>query len=127
MSTDGESNPSREELEQEGSSGNLHPSPTTQSCEESGFGKKRGEYKKQSKAWDYFHVKHVKGVHYTICKYYEKDIAADPKSNGRTLLNTYVAKCSLNPKNKPTSQATLCLGETETLEREVSGAICENP
>ncbi|XP_027076801.1 replication protein A 70 kDa DNA-binding subunit D-like [Coffea arabica] len=39
--TDGESNPSCNELEQEGSSGTLPPSPTTQSCEESGFAKKR--------------------------------------------------------------------------------------
>ncbi|XP_027124091.1 zinc finger BED domain-containing protein RICESLEEPER 2-like [Coffea arabica] len=125
MSTtdDGESNPSRNELEQEGSSGPLLPSPTTQSCEESGLVKKRGEYKKRSKAWDHFHVKHVNGVRHAICKYCEKDIAADPKSHGTTPLNTHVAKCPLNPKNKHTGQATLCLGETETLEGEVKGAL----
>ncbi|XP_071914073.1 zinc finger BED domain-containing protein RICESLEEPER 2-like [Coffea arabica] len=121
--TEGESNPSCNELEQEGSSGTLPPSPTTQSCEESGFAKKRGEYKKRSKAWDHFHVKHVNGVRHAICKYCDKDIAADPKSHGTTPLNTHVAKCPLNPKNKHTGQATLCLGETETLAGEVKGAL----
>ncbi|XP_027171508.1 zinc finger BED domain-containing protein RICESLEEPER 4-like [Coffea eugenioides] len=57
MSTNVESNLSREELEQEGSSGTLPPSRTTQSCEESSFVKKRGEYKKRSKAWDHFHAR----------------------------------------------------------------------
>ena len=125
MSTtdDGESNPSRNELEQERSSRPLLPSPTTQSCEESSLVKKRGEYKKRSKAWDHFHVKHVNGVRHAICKYCEKDIAADPKSHGTTPLNTHVAKCPLNPKNKQTGQATLCLGETKTLEGGVKGAL----
>ncbi|XP_071905947.1 zinc finger BED domain-containing protein RICESLEEPER 2-like [Coffea arabica] len=123
MSTKVESNLSHKELEQEGSSGTLPPSRTTQSCEESGFVKKREEYKKRSKAWDHFQVKHLQGVHHAICKYCEKDIAVDPKSNGTTPLNTHVAKCPLNPKNKPTNQATLCLGETETLEGEVKGAL----
>ncbi|XP_071932945.1 zinc finger BED domain-containing protein RICESLEEPER 2-like [Coffea arabica] len=83
MSTtdNGESNPNRNELEQEGSYGPFLPSPTTQSCEESGIVKKRGEYKKRSKAWDHFHVKHVNGVRHAICKYCEKDIAADPRSH----------------------------------------------
>nr|XP_027124097.1 vacuolar sorting protein 18-like [Coffea arabica] len=63
MSTtdDGESNPSRNELEQEGSSGPLLPSPTTQSCEESGLVKKRGEYKKRSKLGIIF-IGEVKGA-----------------------------------------------------------------
>ncbi|XP_027183954.1 zinc finger BED domain-containing protein DAYSLEEPER-like [Coffea eugenioides] len=103
--------------------GTLPPSPTTQSCEESGFVKKIGEYKKRSKTWNHFHVKHVQGVRHAICKYCEKDIAADPKSNGTTPLNTHVAKCPLNPKNKPIGHATLRLGETETLEGEVKGAL----
>lgn len=114
-------NPSSENFEHADSSD--VPPVHTDSIEESSMSKKRGHYKKRSAVWDHFEESYIKGIRHAICKYCKKVIPADSKAHGTSPLNTHVKKCVSNPHKMGSSQATLCLGETETDGGEVKTAL----